>query len=108
MKLADMLLGVAESHNAKVADEEKKRLKWERRKATMRLRRNERWKAAFMQFGGTASTNQLSIALDHAPCVVGATMRSMQKENPPLVEKVGELPTHFNGNPLFVWKWIGE
>lgn len=79
----------------------------EKRKNTMRRRRNERWAAWFAQFGGTASTNQLAGVSNYQKSSVGTMMRAMSEETPPLVRKVGEIEKVGRGPNQFVWEWIG-
>jgi hypothetical protein len=78
------------------------------RKVTMRKARNARWKAAFDQFGGTASTNQIAGVLGYYKCSVGSLLRDMSREEPPLVRKVGEIEKEGRGHNQFVWEWIAK
>ena len=72
-----------------------------KRKATLRLRRNKRWHAAFKQYGGRATCAQLSLHLGYSIISTNASLTRMRKEVPPVVTVV-------EGTHPFLYVWIGE
>ena len=70
---------------------------------------NKRYRKAFEKHPGmTASTVQVANALGQCVSGTGKQLTKMSKRENPVVKKVGEIPHARNGNPTFVWKWIGK
>lgn len=80
---------------------------WEKRRITVRLKRNNKWKSAFMSFNNEANARQLAAALNiDDPCSVNQMMRIFIKEG--LVVKTREESNGTKNGKRFYYKWIGE
>ena len=75
----------------------------------MRQTNNERYRKAFANYPDmTASTVQVANHLGQTSSPTVKQLKIMSERDNPVVKKIGEIPHERNGNPTFIWKWIGS
>lgn len=83
----------------------------QRRAQTMRRLRNERWKALFALFGGSATCAQLATRCEYTPASINAVLSKMRVEDPPVVIVVGKAKRtggFTGGREPLIYQWVGE